>query len=164
MRSSPQSAPPNFGALSATAANTTESSSEGTPNSSTKSPVGSDAWLATGQPKRAPSSRGRCFMAASVSGTARLFRRRRQLGEQLAQQVELDGLHQVAVEAVSLGADAVAIEAPAGDRDQRDAPPVRVLAHALGDLVAVHARHREVEQDDRRLELVQRFQGGGAVV
>ena len=38
-----QSTAPPRGALSETAANTTENSSDGTPNRSTKRPVGSDA-------------------------------------------------------------------------------------------------------------------------
>src|SRR5262245_23378315 len=145
MRSNPQSAPPNFGALSATAANTTDRSSEGTPNRMTNRPVAS-------------------FMAESVSGAACQLRDRWQRGQQLAEHVELDGLHQVAIEAVSLGTEAIPVEAPAGDRDQRDVPAVRMLAHALGDLVAVHDRHGEVEEDDRGLELVECLERRGPIV
>src|SRR5215217_8563021 len=77
----------------------------------------------------------------------------------LQQVVQLEGLGQVADSANVLGLAAhVAVRAEDDERDGRDGR--RLLAHALGELPAVHHRHHQVQQDELRrvrLQLVQRL-------
>ncbi len=73
--------------------------------------------------------------------------------------VEIDGLHEMVVDACLARAPAVFLLAPAGERDQRQVAAVGALPRTPRDLEAVHAGHADVEQHHRGpkgFELVER--------
>src|SRR5690606_37358494 len=64
-------------------------------------------------------------------------------------------LAEVAVDADLEGALAMLLAGTRGDHDDRDATQARIVAHVGGQLVAVHARHLDVEQHHVRHALLQ---------
>jgi hypothetical protein len=86
-------------------------------------------------------------------------------GSQQAQQsIQLDWLYQVMSESTLPTALTELGVPPAGECDKGDVPGVRQTPDLLGDLVSVHPRHAEVEQDDRGMEDGEGLEGRGAVV
>src|SRR5689334_13830875 len=75
-----------------------------------------------------------------------------------------DRLYEVQVEAGLAGAEAVDVLAPPRQRDQIDVAAPRLAADRPGRVVAVHARHADVEQHGMRTERRRLADGGRAVV
>src|SRR5436190_1502738 len=67
---------------------------------------------------------------------------------------EIDGLHEVMVEAGFAREAAVLVLAPSGDGDEHGIARPRFAAQAPRGIVAVQARHADVEEDDLRLEFL----------
>src|SRR5580658_1078750 len=106
-----------------------------------------------------------------ASGTSKLYSSSRNsvivaLARDCAAAVDqrLDGVEQLAfliwlaeviIDAELDGARPMFFTDPRGDHDDRNVLEARIVAHVGGDLVAVHARHFDVEQDDIGLVLLQ---------
>jgi hypothetical protein len=81
-------------------------------------------------------------------------------GDDFLQVIMSDGLDEVIVEPGGHRRFPRSMLAEPGDRDKADMIELRVLANAPGQLVAVHARHRQVNQGEiqlRRAEGIKRF-------
>src|SRR5262249_42504808 len=86
------------------------------------------------------------------------------LGKQDLEVLEVDGLHEVGVEAGLLGTAGVLLLAVASHRDEHDPAEILVLPASAGDLVAVHAGQADVEEDEVGPAAADQFEGGRAVV
>src|SRR5690606_4533640 len=110
-------------------------------------------FLVSGGGSLRPSARPVAIVGSSI----RLFAPSCQLGvyQQRANLIERGRLGQMLVETGLLRAMAVLLAAIAGDRDQQNGVESRVTPDRSPNLVAIHPRQANVEQDDFGAEILE---------
>src|ERR1700737_3822816 len=91
------------------------------------------------------------FDGVEIPGHHVKYRARLSLKRKLQQLLELrrvDGLGDVLIEAGLACEAAVAVFAVATERDEESVAEAKLAADPFGDLVPIHLRHADVEQDD----------------